>query len=74
MRVIIDKAELPADRFEGYLHGGANVSFFLSDTPPRMGPKLHTHPYYEVFVVEEGKLTFTVGYANPRSSHAPSPR
>ena len=63
MRLIIDKDELPARRFEGHRHGGANVSFFLSETPPGRGPGLHTHPYDEVFVVEEGELTFTVGDA-----------
>lgn len=63
MRVIIDRDELPAHRFEGHRYGGANVSFFLSDTPPGRGPGLHTHPYDEVFVVEEGELTFTVGDA-----------
>jgi mannose-6-phosphate isomerase-like protein (cupin superfamily) len=39
------------------------VSFFISDTPPGKGPSLHTHPYAEVFVVQEGELTFTVGEA-----------
>ncbi len=47
-------------KFEGYLYGGANVSFFLVDTPPGSGPSLHTHPYEEVFVVQEGHVTFTV--------------
>jgi quercetin dioxygenase-like cupin family protein len=64
---IIAMDELPhsgtAHRFEGYLHGGANVSFFISETPPGEGPRLHIHPYEEVFVVQEGVLTFTVGDA-----------
>jgi quercetin dioxygenase-like cupin family protein len=64
---IIDREELPrsgtAYRFEGNLYGDADVSFFLSDTPPGKGPSLHTHPYDEVFVVQTGKLTFTVGDA-----------
>jgi mannose-6-phosphate isomerase-like protein (cupin superfamily) len=25
------------------------------------GPDLHTHPYAEVFVIQEGEVTFTVG-------------
>jgi mannose-6-phosphate isomerase-like protein (cupin superfamily) len=37
------------------------VSFFLSETPPGRGPKLHQHPYEEVFVVQSGTMTFTVG-------------
>jgi quercetin dioxygenase-like cupin family protein len=61
---IIDREELPgstASKFEGYRYGGANVSFFLSETPPGKGTSLHIHPYDEVFVVQEGTLTFTVG-------------
>jgi quercetin dioxygenase-like cupin family protein len=62
--VIVAKDERPhsgsAYTFEGYRHGGANVSFFLSDTPLGGGPCLHTHPYDEVFVVQESELTFTV--------------
>jgi quercetin dioxygenase-like cupin family protein len=67
MTHVIDKDELPhsgsAHRFEGYRYGDANVSFFLSETAPGSGPELHTHPYAEVFVVQEGELTFTVGDA-----------
>ena len=46
--------------FQGSNHG-ANVSFFLIDSDPGEGPPLHAHPYEEVFVVETGKATFTVG-------------
>jgi quercetin dioxygenase-like cupin family protein len=67
MTHVINKVELPhsgsAHRFEGYLYDDAKVSFFLSETPPGSGPELHTHPYAEVFVVQEGDLTFTVGDA-----------
>jgi mannose-6-phosphate isomerase-like protein (cupin superfamily) len=63
----VSRDELPhsetAYKFEGYRHGDVNVSFFLSETPPERGPGLHTHPYEEVFVVQEGELTFTVGEA-----------
>jgi mannose-6-phosphate isomerase-like protein (cupin superfamily) len=31
------------------------------DAPPGSGPKLHKHPYEEVFVVQEGEVTFTAG-------------
>jgi mannose-6-phosphate isomerase-like protein (cupin superfamily) len=65
MTHVIGNDELPNNgtvyRFEGYLYGDANVSFFLSETPPGRGPELHKHPYEEVFVVQEGDLTFTVG-------------
>ena len=66
MAHVIEKDELPhsetAHRFEGYLHG-ADVSFFLIDAPPGGGPGLHTHPYEEVFVIQDGEVTFTVGEA-----------
>jgi quercetin dioxygenase-like cupin family protein len=65
MTHVIEKDELPhsetAYRFEGYLHGDANVSFFLIDALPGGGPGLHTHPYAEVFVIQDGEVTFTVG-------------
>ena len=47
--------------FEGYQHGDVPVSFFLVDAPPGGGPHLHRHPYAEVFVVQEGRASFTVG-------------
>ena len=46
--------------FQGY-HLGAGVSFIVVDAPPGGGPKLHRHPYEEVFIVQEGVATFTVG-------------
>jgi quercetin dioxygenase-like cupin family protein len=72
MTLVVNKDELPhsgtAHRFEGYLYGDTNVSFFLSETPPGSGPKLHKHPYEEVFVVQEGEATFTVGEATIEAS------
>ena len=65
MTRVIDKDDLPcskvAHKFEGYLYGGVDVSFFLVDSPPGGGAVLHTHPYEEVFVTLEGEATFTVG-------------
>ncbi len=67
MTHVIANEELPysgtAHTFEGYRYGDANVSFFLAEGPPGSGPKLHAHPYEEVFVVQEGALSFTVGDA-----------
>ena len=72
MAHVINKDELPHSRtahtFEGYRHGDANVSFFLTDAPPGSGPRLHTHPYAEVFIVQEG-----VGPHSPRAAR-PSKR
>jgi mannose-6-phosphate isomerase-like protein (cupin superfamily) len=65
MTRVINKDELSygriAHKFEGYRFGGTNVSFFLVDAPPGSGSGLHTHPYEEVFVVQEGQSSFTVG-------------
>jgi quercetin dioxygenase-like cupin family protein len=49
-----------SQRFEGFAFGDVGVSFFVTDAPPGTGPKLHRHPYAEVFVVQEGRVTFTV--------------
>jgi mannose-6-phosphate isomerase-like protein (cupin superfamily) len=48
------------NEFQGY-HHDAGVSFIVVDAPPGSGPKLHRHPYEEVFVVQEGSATFTAG-------------
>ena len=61
---IVNTADLPgttSHQFEGYHYGDVPVSFFVSSTPPGRGPSLHTHPYTEVFVVQDGSLTFVVG-------------
>jgi mannose-6-phosphate isomerase-like protein (cupin superfamily) len=50
-----------AYRFEGRNYGDIVVSFFLVHTEPGNGPSLHTHPYEEVFIVQEGEVTFVVG-------------
>jgi mannose-6-phosphate isomerase-like protein (cupin superfamily) len=50
-----------AYEFQGHHYGDTNVSFIVVDAPPGSGPKLHRHPYEEVFVVQEGSATFTAG-------------
>ena len=47
-------------RFDGAVHG-APVSFFLVHAQPGEGPPLHSHPYVETFIIQEGQATFTVG-------------
>jgi len=50
--------------FEGYQHADSSVSFFIVDIPANSGhtgPKLHRHPYEEVFVVLDGRAMFMVG-------------
>jgi mannose-6-phosphate isomerase-like protein (cupin superfamily) len=64
---VINKEELSRGKtarwFEGYRYGDVGVSFFLVDSPPGGGSRLHHHPYEEVFVTLEGEATFTVGDA-----------
>ena len=71
--VILNKDELHRDgsnyEFEGYLYGDTGVSFIWLDLPPGEGPRLHKHPYAEVFIVQEGQATYTVG-ANVLEVHA----
>jgi quercetin dioxygenase-like cupin family protein len=45
--------------FEGADHG-TGVSLFIEDSAPGHGPRLHRHPYEEVFVVLDGTLEITV--------------
>lgn len=47
--------------FQGYLHDATHFSFLWVDMPPGEGPRLHKHPYEEVFIILEGRSTFTVG-------------
>ncbi len=65
MAQIIDKEELPCDEytweFQGYRYSDTSVSFIIVEAQPGEGPKLHSHPYEEVFIVQEGQATFTVG-------------
>jgi mannose-6-phosphate isomerase-like protein (cupin superfamily) len=45
---------------QGHSHNAA-VSIIVVDAPPGSGPKLHRHPYEEVFVIQDGTVTFTAG-------------
>ena len=49
-----------ANEFQGYRYD-AGVSLIVVDAPSGGGPKLHRHPYEEVFLVQEGTATFTAG-------------
>jgi quercetin dioxygenase-like cupin family protein len=46
-------------RFEGGDHGATASSFLIMEMPPGGGPVLHRHPYEEIFIVQEGEVTFT---------------
>jgi len=62
---IVHKDTLPFDgntfEFEGLLHEDAGVSFIWVDMTPGSGIRLHRHPYQEIFIIQEGTATFTVG-------------
>jgi quercetin dioxygenase-like cupin family protein len=47
--------------FVGADYGGLPISLFLVDVPAGSGPKLHRHPYSEIFVVNTGQADFQVG-------------
>jgi mannose-6-phosphate isomerase-like protein (cupin superfamily) len=49
-----------AGEVQGHNHN-ATVSIIVIDAPPGSGPKLHRHPYEEVFVIQQGRVTFTAG-------------
>lgn len=48
------------DEFEG-ADRGISVSVILVDMAPGDGVRLHTHPYAEIFMVQEGHASYTVG-------------
>ncbi len=47
--------------FVGADHGAVPFSVILVHSAPGVGPKLHQHPYAEVFIVEAGEATFRIG-------------
>ncbi len=65
MASIIDLDDLPHEphshEFVGAEHGGVPFSVILVHAAPGIGPKLHRHPYPEVFFVEAGQATFQIG-------------
>jgi mannose-6-phosphate isomerase-like protein (cupin superfamily) len=47
--------------FVGEEHGDVPFCVILVHSRPGIGPKLHRHPYPEVFIVESGRATFQIG-------------
>src|SRR5262245_45161009 len=64
---ILERQTLPFDgntyEFEGAQYQGTEVSFIWVDMPPGGHVRLHRHPYQEIFIIQEGAATFTVGSA-----------
>jgi mannose-6-phosphate isomerase-like protein (cupin superfamily) len=61
--VVLDALEHTRHAHElvGADHGDVPFSIILVHSQPGVGPKLHRHPYAEVFVVEAGEATFRLG-------------
>jgi quercetin dioxygenase-like cupin family protein len=47
--------------FEGYLYEDTEACVILVDMLPGEGVRLHQHPYREIFIIQEGSATYTVG-------------
>jgi quercetin dioxygenase-like cupin family protein len=65
MRSVMRFEDLPstehAHEFLGAEHGDVPFSIILVHAAPGAGPRLHRHPYAEVFVVETGEASFQLG-------------
>jgi len=65
--MLLNREDLPYDgntyEFQGIQYPDTNVSFIWVDMPPGGTIRLHKHPYEEIFIIQEGQATFTVGPA-----------
>jgi mannose-6-phosphate isomerase-like protein (cupin superfamily) len=65
--MILNRETLPHDgntyEFKGLKYQDTQVSFIWVDMPPGGSVRLHKHPYKEIFIIQEGVATFTVGSA-----------
>jgi mannose-6-phosphate isomerase-like protein (cupin superfamily) len=59
--VVVERDKLADSELQGYQFGGAKVCLIFIDLEPGGGPRLHRHPYEEIFIVLEGQATYTVG-------------
>jgi mannose-6-phosphate isomerase-like protein (cupin superfamily) len=63
---LLDRADLlrygNTDEYEGFQYD-TNVSFIWVDMPPGGAIRLNKHPYQEIFIIQEGVATFTIGTA-----------
>lgn len=62
---VFNRDELPHDanmyEFVGSEYQDIEISFIWVDMPPGGTIRLHKHPYKEIFIIQEGLATFTVG-------------
>lgn len=65
MATIIPLDDLPHEKHShelvGAEYGEVPFSVILVHAGPGIGPKLHRHPYPEVFIIESGRAAFQVG-------------
>lgn len=59
---IISAGTRESRSFDGVRYG-ATISVIVDDSAPGEGPRLHSHPYDETWVVHEGRLAFRLGDA-----------
>jgi mannose-6-phosphate isomerase-like protein (cupin superfamily) len=59
--IVFDRDQLIDSELQGYTADGINASLIFVDNGPGEGPRLHRHPYHELFILIEGQSTFTVG-------------
>jgi mannose-6-phosphate isomerase-like protein (cupin superfamily) len=62
---VLNRDDLPRDgdtyEFEGIYYQDTEVSFIWVDMLPGGGIRLHKHPYKEIFIIQDGVASFTVG-------------
>jgi mannose-6-phosphate isomerase-like protein (cupin superfamily) len=64
---IVNRDTLPGDgntyELEGFKYPDTEVSLIWVDMPVGGYVRLHEHPYQEIFIIQEGSATYTVGLA-----------
>jgi mannose-6-phosphate isomerase-like protein (cupin superfamily) len=62
---LVNREELSHDgnayEFQGIQYEDTDVSFIWVDMPPGGMVRLHKHPYPEIFIIQQGVATFTIG-------------
>jgi mannose-6-phosphate isomerase-like protein (cupin superfamily) len=61
---VVSQQDLPVSHIARQLVGAdhdVDVCVIFVDAPPGRGPSLHTHPYAELLIVQEGRGRFVLG-------------
>jgi mannose-6-phosphate isomerase-like protein (cupin superfamily) len=59
--LVVRESVRTESEFEGDALDGTSACVIFVDMEPGQGPKLHKHPYAELFFVIEGEASFTDG-------------